>query len=397
MKISVIIVNYKVPDYLHQCLLSIEKASAMYDTEIFVVDNASGDNSVQMIKTLHPNVICIENKDNLGFSKANNIAMRKASGEYLLVINPDTFVSEHMIEECVKFMDCHPEAGATGVSMYDAAGKFAPESRRAIPKPATAFYKLIGLCKRFPKNKRFGRYYLGYLDRNEPAEIEILSGACMFIRHAALQKAGLFDEDYFMYGEDIDLSYRILKAGYKNYYLPVDIVHYKGESTHRNSFSYVNNFNMSMIIFFKKHFSFYSWVFEVPIIVAVYFKAAIGYVKVSLKKFFCKEKPIEEQRKLDRFLVVTSMDENEPAVKLLQNNKLQYVILHADQQTRKEGHQSLKKDLNQFEFVVYPAEDFSYQDIISYFKDSNTIRPKMAVYHHDIDKIITPYYILENL
>ena len=396
MKISVVIVNYKVPNYIHQCLLSIEKAAAMFDTEIFVVDNASEDQSVEMIRKFHPQVICIENEDNVGFSKANNIAMRKAKGEYLLIINPDTFVSENMIEDCVRFMDQHPEVGATGVSMYDSAGKFAPESRRAVPRPVTAFYKLIGLCKRFPKSRRFGKYYLGYLDRNKPSEIEILSGACMFMRRSAIEKVGFFDEDYFMYGEDIDLSYRILKAGYKNYYLPVEIIHYKGESTHKNSFTYVNNFNMSMIIFLKKHFTFYSWIFELPIISAVYLKAAIGYVRVSFKKIFCREKPIEEQRKLDRFLVLTDDENHDPAIELLKNRGLLYDTLKIDPLVKKEGHRVCSQNLSKYEFVVYNTTDFDYKDIIHYFKDSEDARPKMAIYHHDIDKIITPYYILEN-
>ncbi len=396
MKLSVIIVNYKVPDFIHQCLLSLEKASAMYETEFFVVDNASNDESVEVIKKMHPHVTCIENNNNVGFSKANNIAMRKAKGEYMLIINPDTFVSENMVEECVKFMDNHPHVGATGVCMFDASGKFAPESRRAVPRPMTAFYKLIGLCKRFPLNKTFGRYYLGYLNRNEASEIEILSGACMFMRSAALRKVGFFDEDYFMYGEDIDLSYRLLKGGYKNFYIPAEIVHYKGESTHKNTFSYVNNFNMSMIIFFRKHFNFYSWIFEIPILVAVYFMAALGYLKVLVKKIFSKEKSIEEQRKLDKFLVVTTNAEQDPSINLLKNKGLKFETLKADDIVRQSGHLVYPSNLSQFEFVVYNADDFDYKDIIRYFKDSKERKPKMAIYHQDIDKIITPYYILEN-
>lgn len=226
------------------------------ECEVFVVDNNSVDGSVQMVREKFPEVILIANKENTGFSRANNQAMRIANGEYILLLNPDTVVEENTFRKVVAFMDAHPDAGGLGVQMIDGKGNFLPESKRGLPTPSVAFYKIFGLSKLFPKSKTFGRYHLGYLDKNATHEVEILSGAFMLMRKAALDKVGLLDEDYFMYGEDIDLSYRIILGGYKNYYFhDTRIIHYKGESTKKSSVNYVFVFYRAMVIFARKHFS----------------------------------------------------------------------------------------------------------------------------------------------
>jgi len=256
MKLSVVIVNYNVKYFLEQCLQSVLKASARLDTEIWVVDNNSVDGSVEMLEQKFPGVQVIANADNKGFSKANNQAIRKATGEYILLLNPDTVVEEDTFSKIIEFMDQHPDAGALGVKMIDGSGKFLPESKRGLPTYDVAFYKIFGLSALFPKSRTFGKYHLGFLDENEIHQVDILAGAFMLLRHSALDKAGLLDEDFFMYGEDIDLSYRIKKAGYRNYYYPkTRIIHYKGESTKRSSVNYVFVFYNAMIIFAKKHFS----------------------------------------------------------------------------------------------------------------------------------------------
>ncbi|MBI3511220.1 MAG: glycosyltransferase [Bacteroidetes bacterium] len=256
MKLSVVIVNYNVEHFLEQCLHSVRRAAKNVETEIFVVDNNSVDGSVPMVREKFPEVNLIPNKENFGFSKANNQAIRKANGEYILLLNPDTIVEETTFEKVIAFMDAHAEAGALGVQMIDGKGNFLPESKRGLPTPAVAFYKMCGLAKLFPRSKKFGRYHLGYLDRNQTNKVEILSGAFMLLRKKALDKAGLLDEDYFMYGEDIDLSYRILLAGFKNYYFhDTRIIHYKGESTRKSTVNYVFVFYRAMIVFAKKHFS----------------------------------------------------------------------------------------------------------------------------------------------
>jgi len=286
MKLSVVIVNYNVEHFLEQCLLSVRKASKSVDMETFVVDNISIDGSVEMVKQKFPEVVLIENKDNVGFSKANNQAMRIAKGEYILLLNPDTVVEEDTFNKVVGFMDSHPDAGGLGVKMIDGKGQFLPESKRGLPTPSVAFYKIFGLASLFPKSKKFGRYHLGYLDKEETNEIEILSGAFMLMRKKALDKVGLLDEAFFMYGEDIDLSYRIILGGYKNYYFPeTQIIHYKGESTKKSSVNYVFVFYNAMIIFAKKHFSEKNAnTFSVLIKAAIYFRASIAIANRFVKK-----------------------------------------------------------------------------------------------------------------
>lgn len=256
MKLSIIIVNYNVQHFLEQCLHSVFKAVKNDDAEIFVVDNNSVDGSVLMVKEKFPQVKLIENKKNTGFSFANNQAIKQAKGEYVLLLNPDTVVEEDTFEKVISFMNSHPEAGGLGVKMLDGKGNFLPESKRGLPTPSVAFYKIFGFSKLFPKSKTFGRYHLGFLDEDATNEVEILSGAFMLIRKSVLDKIGLLDETFFMYGEDIDLSYRIIKAGYKNYYYPeTRIIHYKGESTRKSSVNYVFVFYRAMVIFAEKHFS----------------------------------------------------------------------------------------------------------------------------------------------
>ncbi len=277
-KLSVVIVNYNVSYFLEQALLSVVKACEKISAEIFVVDNNSADDSVEMVKTRFPQVKLIANTDNPGFSKANNQAIRQAQGEYILLLNPDTVVEEDTFIRCCAFLDDHPEGGALGVKMIDGKGNFLPESKRGLPTPWVAFYKVFGLAALFPKSKRFGSYHLGYLDKDQVHQVDILSGAFMLLRKSALDKVGLLDEEYFMYGEDIDLSYRFIKAGYKNYYFPhTSIIHYKGESTKRTSINYVFVFYRAMIIFARKHFSgTHAGMFSFLIHLAIYLRAGLA-------------------------------------------------------------------------------------------------------------------------
>ena len=280
MKLSVVIVNYNVKYFLEQCLLSVIKASSHIETEILVVDNNSSDGSVEYIRQRFPSVQVIANKDNPGFSKANNQAIRMASGEFVLILNPDTLVAEDTFDICIDFMNIHTDAGALGVKMVDGKGNFLPESKRGLPTPEVAFYKMFGLAQLFPNSQRFGKYHLSYLSKDETNPVDILSGAFMFFRKKVLDEIGYFDETFFMYGEDIDLSYRVLKAGYRNYYLAdTTIIHYKGESTKKGSLNYVRVFYQAMIIFARKHFAasragFFSFLINL----AVIFRALVTIV-----------------------------------------------------------------------------------------------------------------------
>ncbi|MEY4330043.1 MAG: hypothetical protein RL609_791 [Bacteroidota bacterium] len=281
MKLSVIIVNYNVQYFLEQCLMSVEKALVGIDAEVFVVDNVSKDDSVEMVRNKFPQVVLIANQENVGFSRANNQAIRLAKGEYVLLLNPDTLVEEDTFKKCIQWMDEHPQGGGLGVRMVDGSGKFLPESKRGIPFPMTSFYKISGLYRLFPHSSSINHYYLGNLSEMENNEVEILSGAYMFMRKKALDEVGLLDEDFFMYGEDIDLSWRILKGGYKNYYLAdTRIIHYKGESTKKGSLNYVYVFYQAMDIFAKKHFSSNgAGGFSALLQLAIWFRASLSFCK----------------------------------------------------------------------------------------------------------------------
>lgn len=292
MKLSVVIVNYNVQHFLRQCLISVQKAipatDALYgpgSVEVFVVDNNSSDDSVSMVRELFPNVKLIANKDNPGFSKANNQAIRLSNAEYVLLLNPDTVVAENTFSSICMFMDQHPDAGGLGTYMIDGKGRFLPESKRGLPTPSVAFYKIFGLSALFKKSRIFGKYHLSYLPKDETHTVDVLSGAFMFMRKKTLDEAGLLDETFFMYGEDIDLSYRISLSGYKNYYFPdAPIIHYKGESTKKGSVNYVFVFYKAMIIFAQKHFSKqHAGFFSALIHLAIYLRASLSILSRLLK------------------------------------------------------------------------------------------------------------------
>lgn len=256
MQLSVIIVNYNVKHFLEQCLFSVQKAIQNMRAEIIVVDNNSTDGSMAYLKPKFANVNFLENKENCGFAKACNQGLNIATGNYILFLNPDTIVPEDCFEKCIQFFTQHADAGALGIRMIDGSGKFLKESKRAFPSPLTSLYKLFGFAKLFPKSKTFSQYHLGHLAQDKANEIDVLAGAFMMIRKEVLDKTGGFDERFFMYGEDVDLSYRIQKSGYKNYYFPdSSIIHFKGESTRKGSMNYVRMFYNAMSVFVKKHYS----------------------------------------------------------------------------------------------------------------------------------------------
>ncbi|ALO14852.1 N-acetylglucosaminyl-diphospho-decaprenol L-rhamnosyltransferase [Salinivirga cyanobacteriivorans] len=288
MKLSVIIVNYNVRHFLRQCLQSVENAVSKINAEVFVVDNNSVDGSVSMVRESFSWVKLIENKENLGFSKANNLAIKQAKGEYVLLLNPDTVVEEDTFLKVVGFMDQHADAGGLGVKMIDGNGDFLPESKRGLPTPMVAFYKIAGLSALFPYSKKFGRYHLKYLDKEKVHEVDVLSGAFMLVRKKVIDEIGGLDETFFMYGEDIDWSYRIKKSGYKNYYFPdTTIIHYKGESTKKESINYVVVFYNAMIIFAQKHFARkYASVFSFLIRLAIMLSAGLAIFKRLVKRLF---------------------------------------------------------------------------------------------------------------
>ena len=275
MKLSIVIVSYNVRSYLEQCLQSVQKALEGIEGEVWVVDNLSSDDSVEVVRRDYPWVHLIVNQENLGFSRANNLAIRQSQSDYVLLLNPDTVVAEETLRGVLQFMDAHPEAGGAGVMMHNADGTLAPESRRALPTPWVSALKMLGFTK---------RYYMSHLPWDEPGRIDVISGAFCMLRRKAIDQVGLLDEDFFMYGEDIDLSYRLLKGGWQNWYLPFSIIHYKGKSTYKSDYRYVHNFYQAMLIFFRKHYSHLSIFYALPVKMAIYFRAAIALTDILRKK-----------------------------------------------------------------------------------------------------------------
>ena len=275
MKLSVVIVSYNVRTYLEKCLQSVQKALDGIEGEVFVVDNHSEDDSVAVVRTDYPWVRLIESPENVGFARANNIAIRQSEAEYVLLLNPDTVVEEDTLRQSLAFMDAHPEAGGAGVMMHNADGTLAPESRRAIPTPWVSCLKMLGFTK---------RYYMSHLPWNQPSQIEVISGAFCLLRKKALDEIGLLDETFFMYGEDIDLSYRLLKGGWQNWYLPYSIIHFKGKSTQKSDYRYVHIFYQAMLIFFRKHYGHLSFFYTMPVKIAIYFRASIAVIDLLRKK-----------------------------------------------------------------------------------------------------------------
>ena len=285
MLLSVIIVNYNVKYFLEHCLWSVMKAMENIEGEIFVVDNNSSDGSKDFFHDKFPGVTFIWNTENEGFSKANNKALKLVSGNYILFLNPDTIVPEDCFDKCLSFIKSKGDSGALGIKMIDGAGKFLKESKRAFPSPMTSLFKLSGLTRLFPKSKAFSKYHLGFLDENKSHDVDVLAGAFMIVPKKILTAIGTFDESFFMYGEDIDLSYRIQQAGYKNYYFAESsIIHFKGESTKKGSLNYVKIFYNAMSVFAKKHYGgTKAGIFNLLIQIAIFLRAGLAATARFLK------------------------------------------------------------------------------------------------------------------
>ena len=278
MQLSIVIVNYNVKHFLEQCLSSVRKAACGMDAEIVVIDNHSRDNSVEYLASKFPDVRFMVNTENTGFARGCNQGASISSGQYLLFLNPDTLIPENCFKDCIQFMESHQDAGALGVRMVDGSGRFLKESKRAFPSPVISLYKLTGLARLFPRSKRFAKYHLGHLQEDKNHEVDVLAGAFLMIRKKVFEQVGGFDETFFMYGEDVDISYRIQQSGHKNYYYSgTSIVHFKGESTRKGSMNYVRMFYNAMSIFVRKHYGgSKAGVFNFLIHIAIWLRAAMA-------------------------------------------------------------------------------------------------------------------------
>lgn len=392
MKLTVVIVNYNVRHYLEQCLRSLERALKGIEAEVYVVDNHSKDGSVEALQPLFPTVHFISSNHNLGFARANNIAIHQSEGEYVLLLNPDTVVAESSIARCIDFMDSHPDAGAIGVKMHTESGTPAMESRRGVPIPLVAFYKMSGLCSRFPQSRRYGKYYMSYLPWDEAAEIEVVSGAFCFLRREALLKVGLLDEDFFMYGEDIDLSYRLLKGGYHNWYLPEHILHYKGESTQKSSFRYVHVFYEAMLIFFRKHYGHLSFLITLPVKLAIFGKAFLALCSMLAEKvsrslgFFSSKR-----ERLPVWLFIGSRQMITACRKIARRNAFAAEFVETDAKRHPQGHLAFEGRIRKgvVNYVVYDTGAYSYEQILEIFGQNPDSHVLMGFYHPENSTIVT--------
>lgn len=395
MKLSVIIVSYKVRFYIEQCLHSLFRAVDGIETEVYIVDNHSDDGSVEYLTQKFPNVNIISSNRNLGFSRANNVAIKQCTGEYVLLLNPDTIVGEHTIHDVLAFMDEHECASGAGVMMLKDNGEKAMESRRGVPTPMTAFYRMSGLCARYPNSRRFARYYMSYLSWDEPAQIEIISGAFCMLRREALDKVGLLDEDYFMYGEDIDLSFRLLKAGYENWYIPTKILHYKGESTHRSSFRYVHVFYDAMLIFMRKHYGHFSIFVSLPLKIAICFKALctlIGMQMHSARKLLGLVRP--RKRLTTLYVFIGKKEHLEDFNRLAKRHGIDAAFVEGTASTLPKGHVGQEFTSYQRVYATYDTEAYSYEDIFNIFSEAPQQNILMGTYNPATQTIVTSEEVL---
>ncbi len=376
--VSIVIVNYRVKYFLEQTIRSAQEALQNLAGEIIVVDNNSCDGSMEHIRKAFPDVICIENKENQGFGRANNQGFDIARGEYTLILNPDTIIGSDTIADCLDFYHSHPDCGGIGVNMHDGAGVFLPESKRSFPTPWVSFCKIFGLSKLFPNSPRFAKYHLRYLSAGEVHSVDILSGAFIFIKTSLLSEIKGFDEDFFMYGEDIDLSFRIVEKGYKNYYIPTPIIHYKGESTKKNSFRYVKVFYEAMHIFFKKHYPNYSRFYGFFITFAIKLRAAMSMMKRFFGRLFPSRKMAEKP--LDNIIIV-SADSAPIIVKLASMpGKMRIVSTLSEIEIPASGDN----------LIVIDNRACSYQDVINFICRNCHTGNTFATYLSQSGVLITP-------
>ncbi|HRP31730.1 MAG TPA: glycosyltransferase family 2 protein [Agriterribacter sp.] len=389
--LSVIIVNYNVKYFLEQCLSSVQKAGKHLPVEVIVVDNCSADGSCEYLEPLFPEVIFCRNKENLGFAKACNLGWKRAKGNYVLFLNPDTIVGEDCFEQCIEFLRMHSNAGALGVRMVDETGRFLKESKRGFPSPRISFFKLSGLAALFPQSPLFAKYYLGNLSEFTVHEADVIAGAFMMMRKSVLDTTGGFDEAFFMYGEDIDLSYRIQKMGLKNYYFPeVTLLHFKGRSTPQKDLRYVKVFYGAMNIFIAKHFGQQRWgVLQIILKAAIQFRAILALGQYGVSSLISKIKQRfsgwGKYRPSSLILVIGSLGDYTRVLSLTnsvtQKNSLHY---EPERGQRNAGKNAVNiKELlktHQVHYILFCEGGLSFNEIIGTIEQLNDRLVKIGIH-----------------
>ena len=370
MQLSVIILNYNVRYFLEQCVLSVQKALQNIEGEIIVVDNNSSDESCAMMKERFPTIKLIENKENLGFPKGNNIGVARATGEYICILNPDTVVAEDSFEKILAFAKTKPDLGIVGCKLIDGAGNFLPESKRGVPTPFVAFTKIMGLYKLFPKATLFTKYYAQHLDDNETGKVDILVGAFMVMKRDLYLEVGGFDEDCFMYSDDIDLSYMVLQKGKSNYYFhETSVIHYKGESTVRDA-TYMKRFQQAMRFFYQKHFKV-SFLFDAFLKIGAFFFT-----------LFKKNQAVIISKKADGYVLLSDDENLKKTVENLLGNKVKLVDT-----TKKNTINSLTLGRVGVE-IIFDTNFWSFKSIIQSMEELKKANCTFKILHKEKQFII---------
>ncbi|MFT3702240.1 MAG: glycosyltransferase family 2 protein [Agriterribacter sp.] len=379
MLLSIIIVNYNVKYFLEHCLHSVCKAARNMEVEIIVVDNHSTDDSRQYLEPKFTQVRFYWSNENMGFSKACNKGVEMSAGAFVLFLNPDTIVPEDCFEKCITFFETHADAGAIGVRMIDGSGNFLKESKRGYPSALVSFFKIIGFSRLFPQSPLFARYYLGNFNEHTTNKVDVLSGAFMMMRKEVVAITHGFDESFFMYGEDIDLSYAIQKAGYVNYYYPdVSVIHFKGESTQKQDLRYTKLFYGAMIIFVRKHNGkgkalLYSFFVQT----AIFFRAGIAAIIQLVRNiilwlrkcFYNLFKPAIKKNNKEKLMVVGSVEEYELILQIIGSGGSKKKMIHLAVQAN-ESTENLALSINQtielqhINRIVFCEGALSFQKVI---------------------------------
>ncbi len=400
MKLSIVIVSYNVKHYLAQCLRSVQAATEGMEAEIIVVDNASIDGSREYITRHFPMVRWIQNKENAGFSKANNQGIKVSSGEYILILNPDTLLSADTLKGCIKFMDTHEDAGSVGVRLLRPDGSFAYESRRKAPKAIPLFYKVTGLTALFPRSLFFGSYYVSHVSPLITQPVEILTGAFNLFRKKAGEEIGFWDERFYMFGADIDFSYSLLKKNWKNYYLPFPVLHYKGESVNRETFRYNYLFYRSILIFFRKHYVHYNWL-SMPIRMGIYLKATTTWL-YQQKRRLGRLVGLEKKRKKKAiFFFIGKTDMLEECRRMCERKRLNGRFFNVDEKPSllENGHEELRrirdpKNENMTTvYIVYDMDTFPVRTVLDIFARHPDPHIRIGTYSKETPLLITDRYI----
>ena len=393
MQLSIIIVSYNVKYFVEQCLLSIYRSEGIPpdEFEVLVIDNFSADHSVPYLRQQfpaadYPQLHLIANKRNVGFGKANNQALKQAKGKYILFLNPDTLLTEHTLADVLRFAETKPDLVALGAHMLQTNGHFALESRRGMPTPWVSFCRMSGLGTLFPHSRLFGRYYLSFLPIGQPHAIDIVSGAFMMVPHRALQQNGGFDEDFFMYGEDIDLSYRLLQQGLQNYYCPTLMLHYKGESTKKNTYRYVHVFYQAMLLFFNKHFKHYGPLLSLPVQLAILLRGLLALAaqqRLSILRFLHPRRSQTPGRMLYLGHATQQIQQIATAY------GLDIDCRKPDTQTAHPDFLTDMPDLGKYQHVVYDMHDFAFDTMLRQFSRKRNKQTHIGTFNPNTGILIT--------